>query len=131
MASNYTPTGVENWLPAHNLAVSASIGPSDSAVDLPVTSAEVARETESFDCTTSEYDTHGISSTATRIRFTTPVDGDDPIVVPDRTLLTMSWEDDAAGAQSGYGRVLSKRRRGGGKGGLFYEYDCLITGPIT
>lgn len=131
----YSPTGAEVWLPAYVAGVTVldpdTSPPTETQVPIAADGAAEYTETiDQFDTVVAADDCFGVGTRMRRLRFGVAIDKDNPVNLRIGQLLQIEW-DDLVETHSGYARVVSKGKpRGGGKGGLVYNYEVRYTGPV-
>lgn len=120
--------GVDSdWKPAYD--VTLTVG---GTTQLCINST-FSETVEEFDTTNQESDGDeeiGVGVTSRQLRFTIPVDNDNPIIPAKKSLQPCTWSDGLE-SYSGKCRILSRERRGGGKGGYFIDCSGKFTGAVT
>lgn len=139
----YQPTGDEIWLPAYVVGLTATrtippvppaTEPTTAPIEVPISAdgaAEYTEEIDQFDTVISADDCFGVGSRTRRIRFGVAVKKDNPVNLRIGELLSVKWNDTVE-SHDGKCRVIRKSKpRGGGKGGLVYQYEARYTGPVA
>lgn len=113
--------------PAYDLHVTV-----DSVVR-PCTSSEFSETHATFEATTDQdggaYN-FGVAETTYTLRFDMVRDTAADRIPNARDLVAMAWTDGVEN-YSGKGRILTKNRKGGGRGGAAYSFTATLAGTVT
>jgi hypothetical protein len=115
------------WKPAYDVTLIIN------GVTLPATTAEYSEEVEDFDTTNTESNgdhEFGVAVTTRSLRGEVPIDSDTPLWPPLKTLVAASYNDGEE-THSGSIRLLSRQKRGGGRGGFMVSFSGKFTGAVT
>lgn len=135
MGATYTIAGSEQWMPAYLTGLSyldtTSSPPVERAIPIGADgNAEFQINQEVFDAVNGEWVSRGVGSKDATLRFSVPIDEDDPTLLDFGTIYTITFTDGVRD-YGGSWRVNSLGITGGGKGGLFHRYESVPNGPIT
>lgn len=112
------------WKPAYALKATHDGDP------IECKSLEIAEAIGEFDTTNNEgggAEEFGIDVTSCQMRFTVP-QKDGQASLPKGALVDMTYDDGDDDPQTGKARILTKNRKGGGKGGYDIDYTAKFTG---
>jgi hypothetical protein len=114
------------WKPARALKLTHETEP------VRCKSLEVAENIGEFDTSNTEgdgYEEFGVDLRSTQVRFTSPQEeGVASLAIG--ALVDIAFED-GDDAYEGSGRILTKTRKGGGRGGYDIDYTAKFSGALT